>query len=394
VTTPGTDTPARGASPEVRTSIFYLSLFASSAAGAVLSGLWLHDRGLTTEQIGLVSAVPLFAMLVLNLAVGRIADRAPDWKLSVVVAAALSSLCAAGLFLGHGFWGILLIWSATIIAHSSIIPVIDAAATRLASRRGSDFAAMRGWGTVGYLVVLVATGYVGLWVGPAAFLPLFVGLSVLRTILALQLPRFRAEGASTGGGATRLRHVMKPWFLIPLAGWSVIYGTHTVINAFMGLMWQDQGIGPDVSGLLIAVGALSETAMFFAFRRIGPHFRSRTLILFSAAVTVLRWTAMAFSPSLPWLFVLQSLHGVTYAVGFLACVGFITRWTSDDIAAEAQSFFVMLQQAMAVISLYGFGWLMGHFGAGAWWGAAGFALIGTLAIWRSWSWPQPDGKVA
>ena len=65
MTTPGTDTPARGASPEVRTSIFYLSLFASSAAGAVLSGLWLHDRGLTTEQIGLVSAVPLFAMLVL-----------------------------------------------------------------------------------------------------------------------------------------------------------------------------------------------------------------------------------------------------------------------------------------------------------------------------------------
>ncbi len=388
-----TDTTARGAAPETRTSIFYLSLFAPSAAGAVLSGLWFHDRGLTTEQIGLVSAVPLFAMLVLNLVVGRIADRAPDWKLSIVVAAALSTVSAAGLFFGSGFAGILLIWSATVIAHSSIVPVIDAAATRLASRRGGDFAAMRGWGTVGYLVLLVATGYVGLWIGPAAFLPLFVGLSVLRMVLALQLPRFRAEGAASAG-ATRLRHVMKPWFLLPLAGYAVIYGTRTVINAFMGLMWQEQGMGPEVTGLLIAVGALSETAMFFAFRRIAPHFRSRTLILVSALVTVLRWVAMAFSPSLPWLLVLQLLHGISYAVGFLACVGFITRWTSDEIAAEAQSFFVMLQQAMAVISLYGFGWLMGHFGAGAWWGAAGFAALGTLAIWRSWRWPQPDGKVA
>lgn len=388
-----TELPASGVAPETRSSIFYLTLFAPSASGAVLAGLWFHDRGLTTEQIGLISAVPLFAMLVLNLLVGRVADRAPDWKRSIVVAAALSALFGAGLGLGQGFWSILLIWSATVIAHSSIVPVIDAAATRLASRRGSDFASMRGWGTVGYLVVLVATGYVGLWTGPAAFLPLFVGLSVLRMVLALQLPRFRGDGAATGG-ATRLRHVMKPWFLLPLAGYAVIYGTHTVINAFMGLMWQGQGMGPEVTGLLIAVGALSETVMFFAFRRIAPHFRSRTLILVSALVTVVRWMAMALSPTLPWLFVLQSLHGLSYAVGFLACVGFITRWTSDEIAAEAQSFFVMLQQAMAVISLYGFGWLMGHFGAGAWWGAAGFAALGTLAIWRSWRWPQPDGKVA
>ena len=81
------------------------------------------------------------------------------------------------------------------------------------------------------------------------------------------------------------------------------------------------------------------------------------------------------------------------AVGHRGCRAFLERNTTIRRTVTTKNT-PAEQQAMAVISLYGFGWLMGHFGAGAWWGAAGFALIGTLAIWRSWSWPQPDGKVA
>jgi PPP family 3-phenylpropionic acid transporter len=136
---------------------------------------------------------------------------------------------------------------------------------------------------------------------------------------------------------------MKPWFLLPLVGWSIVYSTHLILNAFQGLLWKQQGIPADIIGLLIALGALSETAMFFAFRR----FAARNLILASAVVSVARWIAMSFSPGVEILFGLQLLHSVTYALGFLGCVNFIANSASEDIAAEAQSFFVVLQQAMA-----------------------------------------------
>lgn len=393
---PSVPAPFSGRAPELRTALFYLSFFAAPAVAAVLSGIWLRSEGLDTRQIGLVNALPLFLMLVLTLALGRLADRARDWSLTIAICAIGAALCAAALFAVHGFVAILVVWTAVIVLHSGMVPVLDAAALRLTARRGSDFAAVRAWGTIGYLVVLIAVGAAAERWGAAVFLPLFVGLAALRALLALQLPRFRASGpeALSQPGATRLRQVMRPWFVMPLFGWAMVFGTHTVINAFMGLMWREQGIAIDMIGLLIAASAVSETLVFFTYRRLSQRLRARTLILLSAVVATARWAAMALAPGLPWLFALQALHGVSYALGFLACVTFIARWTSDGIAAEAQGFFVMLQQAMSVVALYGFGWLMGRFGAAAWWGAVAMAVVGSGAIWWSWRLPPPDGKIA
>lgn len=390
-----TEPAPRGASPELRTALFYLTLFMGGGAGAVYSGIWFAGQGLSPAQIGIVNAVPLLLMVVLNLVVGRIADRAADWRQTIVAGAVLAAVLPFGLYVFGGFWGILVFWTLPAIAQMAIVPVIDAAAMRLCTRRGTDFGAMRAWGTVGYLFVLAGTGYLMTSAGPAAFLPLWIGLAVLRGAAALGLPQFRAApGASPEPqGARRLGQVMRPWFVLPLAGWATIFATHLILNSFAGLLWQRQGLGVEITGLLIALGALSETLVFFAFRRFADRFRARTLILLSAVTTTLRWVAMTFEPGLALLVPLQALHGITYALGFLACVRFIARWTSEDIAAEAQSFFVMLHQIMSMVALYGFGALMQHWGSGAYWGSAAFSGLGAVAIWLSWRLPPPSRAI-
>lgn len=98
---------------------------------------------------------------------------------------------------------------------------------------------------------------------------------------------------------------------------------------------------------------------------------------------------MAFSPSVEVLFALQMLHGVTFALGFIGCVSFIANWTSEDIAAEAQSFFQLLQQAMSVIVILGFGALLEPLGAKGFFASAAFAAIGAVLIWLSLRLQQP-----
>jgi hypothetical protein len=71
-------------------------------------------------------------------------------------------------------------------------------------------------------------------------------------------------------------------------------------------------------------------------------------------------------------------------------VHFIAKWTSEDIAAEAQSFYVVLQQAMSVIALVGFGWLVPMLGERAYFVAAGFALLGAGLILASLRMRQPE----
>lgn len=387
-----TSLPRQGASPERRTTTFYFTLFMYGGAMNVYASIWLSGKGLTGDQIGWINALPIFIMLVLNLVVGRLADRAPDWRQVIVVGAVLAAVLPVGLFFVNGFWGILFFWTIANVAQLAIGPVVDAAAMRLTARRGSDFGLMRAWGTFGYLLMLVVTGYLIGWFGPQIFLPLAVTLALIRAAAALWLPQFRAPADERlpTEGATRLRQVLKPWFLLPLIGYAMIFATHMLLGAFQGLLLERQGLSLNVIGLLIALGALSETAMFFVFSRFAARFRPRQMILLSAIVTVLRWIAMAFEPGLPVLIGLQLLHGITFALGFMACIGFIAKWTSEDIAAEAQGFFSALMLGMSVLALAGFGQLADAWGAQAYFASAAFAGVGGLAVWLSMALQGPS----
>ena len=384
--------------PELRATVYYFTFFMTSGAATTYAGIWFSEKGLDAGQIGIINALPVLVMLVLNMVVGRIADKADDWRQVIVIGALLGGVIPIGLFFVHEFWGILLLWTLAAIPLAAVGPVADAATMRMTRRNGTDFGAIRAWGTIGYMSVIYLTGQIVTLFGGGAFLPFFVGLALLRGLTSLGLPNFRApkeeQTLAAKLGASRMREVMKPWFLLPLVGWSMVFATHIILNAFQGLLWKQQGLPDLVIALLIALGAASEATMMFAFRRFGKRFPARALILIAAMVAVLRWVAMGFSPDVPWLIGLQLFHSVTFALGYMGSVHFIANWTSEDIAAEAQSFFQVLQQAMSVIALVAFGWLIGFMGAHAYFVASGFAAVGGVLIWLSMRMMQPKAQSA
>lgn len=372
--------------PELRATAFYFSIYMAGAAFNVYGGIWFADKGLTSEQIGVINAVPVLVTLLLNIVVGRIADKASDWRQVIVLGCTLGGLIPIALFYVHDFWGILIIWTLALLPINVIGPVVDAATMRMTRRRGTQYGPIRAWGTVGYMVTLFVVGWIITRFGGGVFLPMFVGLSILRGLVAFGLPRFRAgegELRPPVTGATHLGAVMKPFFLLPLVGFSMVYATHIVLNAFQALLWMEQGLPADLIAPLLALAAFAEAAIMFLFGRIARRFSARSLILLSAATAVFRWICMGFQPGLEFLIPLQLLHAFTFALGFMGCVNFIANWTSDEIAAEAQGFFQMLQQAMSVIALVAFGWLTGLMGAQAYFIAAAFAFIGAVLIWLS-----------
>lgn len=381
-------------SPETRTTAFYFTYFMAGGAATMFLPIWLSEKGISTEQIGLINAIPMFVILALNLIIGRIADRAKDWRQVIVIGALIAGIVPIGLFFVNEFWGILLLWTLACMPTGAIGPVLDAATMRLARRNGTDFGTIRAWGTVGYLLFTALTGFLVVWFGSAVFVPLFVGLAMLRAAVSLQLPAFRAPAEQivlpqTRPAMGKVREVLKPWFILPLLGFSIICGTHYILNAFSALLWKEQGISEGIIGPLIAIGAASEAGMMFLWRRFGGKVSARQMILISAVASVLRWAAMGFSPPVWVLVFLQMTHGITYALGYLGCVHFIANWTSEDIAAEAQSLFTVMQQLVSVFTLIAFGALIGIMGAQGYFVASGFALLGVAFVWVSLRMMQP-----
>lgn len=346
------------------------------------AGIWFVSQGLTPEQIGTIAAAPLFVLLFLGIIVGRIADAAPDWRRVIVIGSVVSGVLPFSLLFVGGYWGILIAWTMCVIAQMAVLPVVDAASIRLGRRVGFDFSHLYAWKTIGYLLTVFTAGIVIDRFGIIAFLPVFIGLSLVRAASSFALPAFRAPVAEAmkKPGPRNLREMSKLWFVLPLAGWSMVHATHFVLNGFLGLFWQAQGVSEDYIGALVAVSSLSEIVMFFVFKHFAERFSARAMILVSCLVAAIRLTAFSASPSVEILFALQMLHSITYALGFLACTNFIANQTREEVAAEAQSFFVLLQLVVAIVALVSFGWLAAAFGPYAFLASASLAALGALLV--------------
>lgn len=358
--------------PELRASIYQFTVYLPGGVASVFLGIWLNEHGLPADQIGIINALPTLALLVLNMIVGRVADRADDWRTALIVISMVSALAPLPLYFVSEFWGILLVWCLCATSNGLVAPVIDAATVRMARRNGSDFGAIRAWATVGYIVGAGGLGLLLNVLGSAAFVSLYVAMVVLRAVLSFLLPRFRAPApevtltsAAPEVASSRLRDALQPWFVLPLLAFALVNSSNAIIGSFGALLWHANGIPSYFLGPLLGFAAVGEAVLMFAWRRFGGRVTARNMILAGAIAGLVRFTIMAFNPPVEVLFMTQLLHAFSFGMGYFGVVHFIANWTNEANAAEAQGFANMLNQAMAMTALVVFGVLVEFFGAHA-----------------------------
>ncbi|QYO75314.1 MFS transporter [Devosia salina] len=358
--------------PELRASIYQFTVYLPGGVASVFLGIWLSEHGIPADQIGVINALPTLLLLLLNMIVGRVADRADDWRTALIVISIASALAPLPLYFVSEFWGILLVWALCATSNGLVAPVIDAATVRMTRRNGTDFGVIRAWATVGYVV---GAGGLGLFLntlGSAAFVTLYVIMVVARAGLAYLLPRFRAPAPQVTladaapeavAPPSRLRDSLQPWFVLPLLAFALVNSSNAIIGSFGALLWHENGIPSYFLGPLLGFAAVGEAVLMFAWRRFGGRVTARSMILAGAIAGLVRFTVMAFNPPVEVLFMTQLLHAFSFGMGYFGVVHFIANWTNEANAAEAQGFANMLNMAMAMTALIVFGVLVEHFAA-------------------------------
>jgi len=372
----------------------------SVAAAGLGLPLWLSNLGIGPERIGLINALPLISVVFLSIFVGRLADRAADWRSVIIAASGIAAAAPIAMFFVRDFFAVALVWTLVTAPVLAMLPVVDAATIRMAVRIGVPYGAIRVWGTIGYIAAALLTGWVLQDHGDGLFVPLLAALCALRLIVSFLLPPLRAPdlgvASSTppplsGSLAGELKTMLRPWFLLPVVGAALLNASHSVLNGFAPLLWKNEGLSDGRIGVYLAIGPTCEIAAMLLAGRIFARFEARRVLILCCGIGALRWVGMTAPPYPALVVALQTLHLATFGLGYVALVLFVDAAAHDNNAAQAQSLAATMRNIAMIFAFAAFGWLAGKFGAGAYFAAAALSALGGVLCAGSLV-LHPDGR--
>ncbi|HRE17554.1 MAG TPA: MFS transporter [Rhodocyclaceae bacterium] len=368
--------------PYWRLSTYYFFYFAFIGAFSPYFGLYLQTQGLTAWEIGLLmSQMQLMRLLGPNVW-GWLADRRQR-RVPIVQLAALVSLLGFSAF----FWvrhlsGMLAAMAVLAFFWSAALPLIETLTFDHLRESRERYSRIRVWGSIGFIVAVLATGAL------LDHLPMDAVLWVCWLLLAgilgcaLLLPE-AAPPAAHPGRDSLVTILRQPAVLALLLGGFTMAAAHGPFYVFYSIHLAHHGYNTTEIGLLWSLGVVAEIFVFMGMARLVTRYSLRTLLLVSFAAAVLRFLMIAWWVDVLILAVIaQILHGLTFGAHHAASLAAVNHCFPGRAQSRGQALYSSLG--------FGAGGLAGSLLSASIWEnlgagwiyalASAFALLGWLTV--------------
>ena len=335
--------------------------------------LWWHSLGLGTMAIGAITALQSSTRLWSPYAWAWLADHSERRAGWLRAAAVLSGVSALALC-----WGparVAWIAGATLalsVCTAAVTPINEAALTGWVSRGDTldagRYGRVRVWGSIGFIVAVLAGGAVLQAIGEGWF-PVLVATAVATMGVAVWRLPFLPEDA----GVARVTVAVWPVLRTPSLGWffAGVFLTvlaHTSLYAFFSLYLVTLGYGQAEIGVFWTIGVAAEVGWFWFQGRWVARRRDHAWLTLAAIVAALRFAALAAYGTVPTVLVLsQCTHAVTFAAQHSACVAIINRHFPGRLRGRGMALYTVLG--------YGASGVVGGLAGGALSQACGLAAV-------------------
>ncbi len=368
--------------PYWRLSGFYFFYFAFVGAMAPYWGLYLRSLAFNAIQIGvLMSLLQVMRIFAPNVW-GHIADRTGKRVAIVQIAATVSFISFIGVFWGSGFWWMFAVMSFISFFWSASLPLVEATTLSHLKDRTDRYGLIRLWGSVGFILVVVALGAVLDHWPIRTLLWVIMGLLVGIVLFARFIPE--AEVAQLEVEHVSLKGVLKrPEVVALLVAAMLMAAAHGPYYTFFTIYLVDNGYSKTVAGWLWALGVICEVGVFMVMPRVLKRIPPETVLLVTLIAAAVRFLLIGwFVGNLPLLLLAQLLHALTFAAYHAAAIGLVHRYFRGKNQARGQALYNSLA--------FGIGGSIGSLYSGAAWQtlggaetysiAAAFALLGAIVF--------------
>ncbi|MBK1720668.1 MFS transporter [Thiocystis violacea] len=370
--------------PYWRLSSYYLFYFASLGALVPYWGLYLQGEGFDALAIGQLMAILSATKIIAPMIWGHIVDQGGHRMRVVRLGALLSVLGFATVFLVDGFWGLALAMLLFSFFWNASLPQMEAVTFNHLGARPSRYALVRVWGSVGFILVVLALG-LSLEHGSLAMVPLWVLVLVFAIWLSALLVPDSAPAQTEHASASLKALLRRPSVLAFFAACFLMQLSHGIYYAFYSIHLESSGYSSAAVGRLWALGVVAEVLVFLVMHRLLERFGARRVLLWSLALAVVRWLAIgAFIDVLAIQLIAQSLHAASFGTFHASAIHLVHHVFPGRTQGRGQALYNSLSFGAggAAGSLIG-GMLWASQGALITFGiGAAAAFVGLLVAWR------------
>lgn len=327
-----------------RLGAFFATYFATVGIFAPYFPLYLQSRGLSALDIGIVLAMMQGMRVVGPNLWGWLADR--GGRVAILRWSAVAACVSfAPILLPGGFALVFAVMFAVSFFITAQIPVAEAITAGHLRRDGqlaTRYGRLRVWGSIGFIVSVLAAGALFDAIG-MRWQPV-LGLLLLAASIGAAF-RVREEAAVESAQARvsvrgRLAEPRVRWFFASAA---LMIFAHGALYTYFSLYLAQLGYSKTAIGAFWVVGVIFEIAFFFVQGRFFARFGAFPLLSVAFALAALRFFLIAgFANLWPVLLFAQALHAASFAVHHSASIFTVQQWFPGAAAARGQALYVSI----------------------------------------------------
>ncbi|MEZ9821462.1 MFS transporter [Shewanella sp. 10N.286.45.A1] len=321
-------------------------------------GVFFDSRGFNAQEIGFLLAILMGTRIIAPNLWAIVADRTGMRAELIKIGAGAAAVSYLSFFYDGSLTYLAISLAVYTFFWNAILAQLEVITLETLGENATRYGAIRSWGSVGYIVLVVGGGFaIGHW-GPQ-ILP-YIGMALFIGMLASALPlpanRAKIEKEVKRQPITFNKAVI--WFLISAMLLQMSAGP---FYGFFVLYLKQAGYTEAVAGIFVALGVVAEIIMFMYAPKLLGRFGVKLLLFISIALTAVRWLLLAFGvDSLLWLSLSQVLHAFTFGLTHAASIQFVHK--HFDISRRSQG------QALYASLSFGVGGALGTWLCGIIWG--------------------------
>ena len=313
--------------------------------------LYCYHIGFSGLQIGIISALRSVVLVVSALAWSVLADRFHRRR-AIFIGCSLASAVAWSFYMATDrFVPMLLVTLVYGIFYAPLISFLEAFSLDALGERKRRYGALRAWGSIGFIVVVLAMGQV-LSRHPVQIILLLILVgSALQALFATALPRpVTGLGRPVWRGAKPL---CQPRLWLFLGGAFLMLVSHGAYYGFFSIYLEQCGHTPPFIAMAWALASLAEIVVMLSSEKLFGRFSLNQVLVFSFGAAALRWFLVWTASAPAAIVATQLLHAVTYGAFHMASILYIDTL----MPPEAKT----LGQALNNAVTYGLGLMAGFF---------------------------------